>query len=136
MRGDDPMTSTRWTGPASGRHLPSPLSESWSWQAQAACRGMPSARFFHPWNERGGERDRRIAQAKQICARCPVVDSCLQHALQAHEMYGIWGGLSEDERLALLNPRRHRKLRDRGLRAGGTDSSGPVRREEASPARS
>ena len=81
---------------------------------EAACRGMPSDTFFHPWNERGLNRDDRIREAKQICAGCPVIDNCRQHALQAHETYGVWGGLSEDERAALLRRRRHQRRRDAG----------------------
>lgn len=90
-----------------GRLVPQPVSESWAWQLDAACRGMPSSQFFHPWNERGTDRESRIQRAKEICASCPVLDSCRRHALLAQEMYGIWGGLSEDERLVLLN--RHRR---------------------------
>jgi WhiB family redox-sensing transcriptional regulator len=93
-----------------GRQEPPPISESWSWQLDAACRGMPSTQFFHPWNERGRDREDRIGQAKQICAGCRVIDACRGHSLRAQEMYGIWGGLSEDERLVLLN-RHRRRLR-------------------------
>jgi WhiB family redox-sensing transcriptional regulator len=32
----------------------------------------------------------------------PAVDGCLDHALRAREPYGIWGGLSEDERAERL----------------------------------
>lgn len=88
-----------------------PISETWSWQMDAACRGMPSALFFHPWNERGVNRVERIERAKQICSGCPVIDACRLHALQAQEMYGVWGGLSEDERLVLLNRHRSRARR-------------------------
>ena len=78
--------------------LPTPLVEHWEWQLGAACQGMGSSLFFHPTNERNSERDNRIAAAKQICRQCPAVDACLDHALRAHGPYGIWGGLSEDER--------------------------------------
>jgi WhiB family redox-sensing transcriptional regulator len=90
--------------------LPPVTTDAWDWQLQAACRGMASAAFFHPWGERGRGRDERIQQAKQICARCPVIETCRQHALQAHESYGVWGGLSEEERFIMLNrgPRRLR----------------------------
>ena len=94
-----------------GRQEPPPISESWSWQLDAACRGMPSAQLFHPCNERGSDRESRIEQAKRICAGCPVIDTCRRHALQAQEMYGIWGGLSEDERMVLLNRHRRRPRR-------------------------
>ena len=87
--------------------LPTPTNDLWVWQMQAACRGMSSSHFFHPWGERGAKREARIKRAKQVCAQCPVVSICREHALQVQEPYGIWGGLSEDERLILLNrPRR------------------------------
>ncbi len=31
-----------------------------------------------------------------------MIDACLAHALQIPEPYGIWGGLSEDERAERL----------------------------------
>ena len=62
---------------------PRPISDDWQWQEQAACRNMPSA--------------------KAVCASCPVIQACRKQALELHEPYGIWGGLSEDDRLALIN---------------------------------
>jgi WhiB family redox-sensing transcriptional regulator len=82
--------------------LPAPLVEHWQWQLQAACQGMDSSLFFHPANERNTDRENRISVAKQICRRCPATADCLDHALRAREPYGIWGGLSEDERAQRL----------------------------------
>ena len=79
-----------------------PLMDNWSWQSQAACQGMDTTAFFHPPGERGKTRSRRIAAAKRICAQCPVVNECLAHALRFREPYGVWGGLSEEERALLL----------------------------------
>ena len=69
---------------------------------QAACRGTDTAVFYHPENERGPSRRRREIRAKQICQDCPVVANCLRWALAAREPYGVWGGLSVEEREALL----------------------------------
>lgn len=88
--------------------LPAPITETWDWQAQAACRGMPTSVFFHPWGERGQARSDRVEQAKAVCAGCPAIDACRRHALDVQELYGVWGGLSEDERMALLNRGRKR----------------------------
>lgn len=44
-----------------------------------------------------GPATRRVTAAKAICARCPVLPACRTWAL-AHEAYGIWGGLTEQER--------------------------------------
>lgn len=43
------------------------------------------------------ENAANTAQAKLICARCPVLQSCLEHALGQDEL-GIWGGMTHRER--------------------------------------
>jgi len=85
------------------RRLPEPHEGDWDWQVQAACRGKDTANFYHPENERGPSRARRERQAKAICAQCPVTENCLRWALAAREPYGVWGGLSVDERESLLS---------------------------------
>lgn len=87
---------------ADARRLPGALLENWQWQITAACRGMDAAVFFHPPNERAGARQRRAANAKAICQRCPVIAECLKHALETREPYGVWGGRTEDERAQIL----------------------------------
>jgi WhiB family transcriptional regulator, redox-sensing transcriptional regulator len=87
---------------ADTRRLPGPNADLWDWQLDAACRGLSSAFFFHPEGERGPARARREARAKAICADCPALLACRQHALEVHEPYGIWGGMSEGERAQLL----------------------------------
>ena len=87
---------------ADTRRLPGPNADVWDWQLDAACRGMASSFFFHPEGERGPARARREAAAKAICEQCPAMLACRAHALEVHEPYGIWGGLSEGERQQLL----------------------------------
>ena len=82
--------------------LPGPNADLWDWQLEAACRGIDSEVFFHPERERGEARERREQAAKQICAACPVRQECLEHSLAVIEPYGVWGGLAEHERAALL----------------------------------
>ncbi|MFC6600295.1 WhiB family transcriptional regulator [Kitasatospora paranensis] len=89
--------------------LPGPIHHRWDWQLRAACRAADDQLFFHPSGERGQAHDNREAAAKRICARCPVRAQCLEHALAVREPYGVWGGLGEDERIALLGPVRHRR---------------------------
>jgi WhiB family transcriptional regulator, redox-sensing transcriptional regulator len=84
------------------RRLPTPREGDWEWQMRAACRGVDTATFYHPENERGPSRAKRERRAKIICAGCPVVESCLRWALSAREPYGVWGGCSADEREQLL----------------------------------
>lgn len=40
--------------------------------------------------------------------RCPVRAECAAHALAVREPYGVWGGLTEDEREELMGRARHR----------------------------
>lgn len=77
--------------------LPKPLLENYWWQERGACRGMDVRHFFYASNERGMKRVHREEQAKKVCASCPVIDLCREHALSA-EAYGIWGGTTEAER--------------------------------------
>jgi WhiB family redox-sensing transcriptional regulator len=85
------------------RRLPALRQGDWDWQMRAACRGTDTATFYHPENERGPSRVRREQAAKAVCATCTVVESCLRWALAAREPYGVWGGLSPEEREALLS---------------------------------
>jgi WhiB family redox-sensing transcriptional regulator len=78
--------------------LPGPVADLWEWQLLAACRGEDSSVFFHPEGERGVARRNRDLQAKAICANCPVRRECATHALTVREPYGVWGGMSEEER--------------------------------------
>ena len=39
-----------------------------------------------------------ITMAKFICASCPIQQVCQEYALIAQEEYGIWGGLTPEER--------------------------------------
>jgi len=80
--------------------LPGPIADTWDWQRHGSCRGMDSARFFHPDSERGQARAARVRTAKEICQGCPVLAQCREHALTVVEPYGIWGGLDEAERRA------------------------------------
>jgi WhiB family redox-sensing transcriptional regulator len=79
-----------------------PVAEEWLWQQSARCRGEDPRLFFHPDNERGRARARRQHRAKAICDQCPVVARCREHSLKFQEPFGVWGGLSEGERVALL----------------------------------
>jgi WhiB family redox-sensing transcriptional regulator len=82
--------------------LPSPPASL----ADAACKSEDPDLFFAPDFERMADWEARIAKAKAVCARCPVRDACLAYALDTDQWFGIWGGLTEDERRVLLRQRR------------------------------
>ncbi|WP_030244568.1 WhiB family transcriptional regulator [Streptomyces sp. NRRL S-350] len=89
--------------------LPGPFEHRWSWQLKGTCRTVDSSVFFHPTNERGAAAKHREQVAKSVCARCPVLAQCRQYAMDVREPYGVWGGLTEDERRELLARRRRRQ---------------------------
>lgn len=49
----------------------------------------------------GAEQNR----AKLLCRNCPVRTECLADALDGRINYGVWGGMTERERRALLRRR-------------------------------
>lgn len=62
-----------------------------SWRARAACRGLDTNLFFP---ERGDNST--LKEARALCATCPVREECLA---VADPIFGLWGGLTPDERL-------------------------------------
>lgn len=69
-----------------------------SWLEHAACcePGVDPELFF-PLGE-SGPAARQIADAKAICAQCPVAAQCRDWALRTGEPDGIWGGTTPEER--------------------------------------
>lgn len=113
------MTSTARTALRASSPL-IPTEQAWSWQLAARCRGEDTSIFFHPDGERGRAAKRRQERAKAICAECPVAAECREYALNYQEPFGIWGGLSEDERMILLGRHRER-LTQRRMTASCSD---------------
>lgn len=93
----------------------------WNWQDHGACRSVDPTMFFHPQNERGSSRLARERRAKRVCAECTVRLECADYALRAREPYGVWGGLSEEERelvYSRLDSRHYPRDKGSGLRNG------------------
>jgi WhiB family transcriptional regulator, redox-sensing transcriptional regulator len=67
------------------------------WTSQAVClSGDPDVLF-----QRGAAQN----LAKLVCRSCPVRTQCLADALDNRVEYGVWGGMTERERRALLRRR-------------------------------
>ena len=71
------------------------------WRTLAACQFADPDLFF-PISS-SGPAGVQVAQAKAICAGCPVRQQCLAFALRTHQVHGVWGGLSEQERYPLIS---------------------------------
>ncbi len=65
------------------------------WQDLGLCKESDPEAFYP---EKGGS----TKQAKAVCKRCPITETCLQWALDHKERFGIWGGTSEYERRQIL----------------------------------
>jgi WhiB family transcriptional regulator, redox-sensing transcriptional regulator len=64
------------------------------WQDQALCAQTDPEAFFP---EKGGS----TRDAKRVCRSCDVRAECLEYALEHEIRFGIWGGMSEQERRRL-----------------------------------
>lgn len=70
------------------------------WRLQAACAGLELSeadRIFFPENP---DDPQAWVEGKQICASCPVRTNCLKNASAHGAQYGLWGGLTPQEREA------------------------------------
>lgn len=70
---------------------------SGDWRVSANCQHVDPDSLF--------VRGRLQRDARTICAGCPVLTECLSHALDNRIEFGIWGGLTERERRAVLKRR-------------------------------
>ncbi|MGP3999782.1 WhiB family transcriptional regulator [Streptomyces sp. 8N706] len=71
-----------------------PAGREPSWRERALC-AQTGPDFFFP--EAGGS----TREAKQVCLACEERVPCLEYALANDERFGVWGGLSENERRRL-----------------------------------
>ncbi|MGW5737755.1 MULTISPECIES: WhiB family transcriptional regulator [Streptomyces] len=69
------------------------------WMTDALCARSDPELFFAV--SRAGPALRDELAAKRICARCPVLGSCLAWVLDSGQAYGVWGGTTAEERAAL-----------------------------------
>jgi WhiB family redox-sensing transcriptional regulator len=72
-----------------------PWNEDWT--GRGACLGASPDTLF----VQGAAQNR----AKSVCIGCPVRTECLADALDNRVEFGVWGGMTERERRALLRRR-------------------------------
>jgi WhiB family transcriptional regulator, redox-sensing transcriptional regulator len=72
-------------------------SHTGDWRRRAACRDGDPDRLF----VRGAAQ----REAKMVCFGCSVRTECLAEALDNRIEFGVWGGMTERERRALLRRR-------------------------------
>jgi WhiB family redox-sensing transcriptional regulator len=99
------------------RNLAAPARFAARWRMQAACHGI-DLDLFYP------ERGQPAGPARQVCARCPVRQPCLEYALSNRITSGIWGGLTERERRPLQSDWVQAEWRDRDRAILAADAAG------------
>ena len=65
-----------------------------AWVSKARCRSINPDELF----VRGAAQRKATA----ICQHCPVIAECLAEALDNKMEFGVWGGMTERQRRALL----------------------------------
>lgn len=87
---------------------------------RASCRGLDTDMFY---DHKTGleEKGLTLNHLRRICMSCPIQYDCLTIGV-AHEPFGFWGGLSEEERRHLHARKQtkvilnlHKDLRTMGL---------------------
>ena len=77
-----------------------------AWKDAGVCQTVDPDTFFP--EGRGAQLEARTAEAKAVCMVCPVRPECLAWALETRQDFGVWGGLSEDERRSLIRKSQQR----------------------------
>ncbi|MGW3917860.1 WhiB family transcriptional regulator, partial [Streptomyces sp. NPDC005070] len=80
---------------------------STDWSDRGLCRTADPDDLF----VEGAAQNR----AKMLCIGCPVLTECLAYALDQRIEHGVWGGMTERERRALLRRRHGRLVGAQGL---------------------
>ncbi|TYK43060.1 WhiB family transcriptional regulator [Actinomadura decatromicini] len=127
---------------------PAESGDGTEWRRSAACRDVDPEVFFpdaasgsapDPVSDPVSDGKRRIAQAKAVCAGCPVQQECRREAVERREPVGIWGGTTPQQRAALRRKQRRSKAGQAARRTGDREAvllGDRIHRAERSGARS
>jgi hypothetical protein len=92
-----------------------PKYEQVNWD-KAECReaGIPTDLFYSVEEERSILQYEYINSLRSICTACPIWKDCLTYAFE-NENYGVWGGLTSVERVAMRDHTKYPNQRRRAL---------------------
>lgn len=75
-----------------------------AWEPDALCKQI-GQRLFYPEQIEGTIHRESPKAAKAVCGLCPVMPECRALAFVTGEKQGVWGGMSDRERVkALADP--------------------------------
>jgi len=93
-------------GPKPAGAEPPGDGERLAWRLDAACKHLPTELFFPVGHGPGAQAQTNVAKA--VCGACSVRAECLNYALGANAQYGVFGGMSEEERREVRRRLGHR----------------------------
>jgi hypothetical protein len=97
---------------ASAYGLTTPRATDWRTRGSCSSHGEPDIWFA---GRSGTDAREQTREAQAICYGCPVIQQCGQWAIAEHEIFGVWGGMTEDQR--------RRIFRRRGITVSAGDST-------------
>lgn len=101
------VTDERWLGKMALNRMVGEMAGITQNLRGGACVGADPDVFFPSGALTPPEQAKQIGKAKTVCQNCDLRIECLEGALERNEPYGVWGGLTGNERRAL------KKLRGR-----------------------
>ena len=70
--------------------------------------------FYSIEEERSAKAYEYIDALRSVCLSCPIWKACLTYAME-NENYGMWGGMTTQERISMRNPDQYPNQRYRAL---------------------
>lgn len=122
------MTVSEWSLGAAGPLLMREEREEAAWRDRARCAETDPEAFYP-------EKGEPTEPARRVCRNCEVRVQCLEYALANDERFGVWGGLSVQQRRRLKvgasTPIRDASGHIRGWAKPADVPAGETRRGEA-----
>lgn len=79
-------------------YAPNTLPRSYDWRDDGECRRHDPEMWFP--GDTTGPWIPQIEEAKAVCRMCPVLRECRDWAMGHRQESGIWGGMTEQDRVA------------------------------------
>lgn len=81
-----------------------------NWRIAAVCRDEDPDLFFPIGTT--GPAIAQAEEAKALCRTCPVMEACLDWALESGQDHGVWGGTDEEDRRRIQRRATRRRLKE------------------------
>lgn len=75
------------------------------WMDGALCAQVDLDIFFPNKGDEGGQ----LFLARTVCKHCDVREACLEYAMQTGDTFGVYGGMTPNQRRRLARERRRQE---------------------------